>query len=110
MKTTGHAEAVEVTFDPDVTNFETLAKLFFEMHDPSIDRSDKGGQYRSAIFYTDDMQKETAEKLIAILKAKGIEVSTELSPAGKFWRAEARHQKYCDSRGMNPRDHFTKRF
>lgn len=80
------------------------------MHDPSIDRSENGGQYRSAIFYTDETQKKVAEKLVATLNAKGINVSTELSSAGPFWRAETRHQKYCDSRGMSPRDHYTKRF
>ena len=109
-KTTGHTEAVKVTYDPEETDFESLAKLFFEMHDPTIDRRDKGGQYRSAIFYKDEAQKKVAVQLIEDLKQKGYAVVTELEEAGPFWQAEARHQKYCESRGMSPKDHFTKRF
>lgn len=109
-KDTGHAEAVEVTFDPTSTNFETLAKVFFEMHDPTVDRRGKGGQYRSAIFYQDEAQREVGERLIEELKNKGLEVATELEPAGPFWLAEARHQKYCDSHGLTPKSHRTERF
>ncbi|MCB0633091.1 MAG: peptide-methionine (S)-S-oxide reductase MsrA [Lewinella sp.] len=109
-KISGHAEAVEVTFDPDQTDFETLAKYFFEIHDPSIDRRAKGGQYRSAIFYTNDKQLQIAEELIAALRQKGIDVATSLEPATTFWSAEARHQKYCDTRGLEPTDRYTRRF
>lgn len=109
-KLTGHAEAVEVTFDPEQTDFSTLAKYFFEIHNPSIDRRDKGGQYRSAIFYTGEGQLEIAQDLIRELEHKGIEVYTQLEPAGTFWPAEARHQKYCDTRGLEPTDRYTKRF
>jgi methionine-S-sulfoxide reductase len=109
-KLTGHAEAVEVTFDPGQTDFATLAKFFFEIHDPTIDRREKGGQYRSAIFYTDEEQLNIARELIRQLKAKGIEAVTELTPSAHFWPAEARHQKYCDTRGMSPTDRYTKRF
>lgn len=101
-KTTGHAEAVEVTFDPAQTSFETLAKLFFEIHDPTVDRTAKGGQYRSAIFYQNAEQQFIAEKLIAELTGKGFQVATTLEPANVFWQAEDRHQKYCDTRGMTP--------
>jgi peptide methionine sulfoxide reductase msrA/msrB len=109
-KKTGHAEAVEVTFDADRTRFEALARLFFEMHDPTIDRTDKGGQYRSAIFYLDEKQKQISEALIRELKDMKYDVKTQLEPAATFWPAEARHQKYCDSRGMTPKDYRKKRF
>ena len=74
---TGHAEAIEVVFDPEKTTYEKLAKLFFETHDPTqLNRQgpDIGEQYRSAVFYTDDNQKETTEKLIKILIDKGYDV------------------------------------
>lgn len=109
-KTTGHAEAVEVTYDSDKTKFEQLARLFFEIHDPTLDRTDKGGQYRSSIFYLNEAQKKTAETLIAELKEMKYDVKTLLEPAGDFWTAEARHQKYCDSRGMTPKNYSKKRF
>ncbi len=73
--TTGHAEAVEVVYDPLQTSFEELAKLFFEIHDPTqVDRQgpDIGEQYRSEIFYTSEDEKNTAEKLMQILYTKGI--------------------------------------
>jgi len=105
---TGHAETIEVVFDPAKTNFETLAKLFFDIHDPTqVNRQgpDVGDQYRSAIFYVDDAQKVTAEKLIGILKAKGYRVVTELSKAGPFWEAEPYHQDYYEQNGQQPYCH-----
>lgn len=111
---TGHAEAVEVEFDPSKTNFETLAKLFFEIHDPTqFNRQgpDFGDQYRSAVFYTSENQKQVTEKLIGILKSKGLKVVTELSPAGPFWAGEQYHQDYYDRTGKVPYCHiYTKRF
>ncbi len=111
---TGHAEAVEVCFDPDVTSYEALARLFFETHDPTqVNRQgpDRGTQYRSAIFYLDDDQKETAKRLIERLRAKGLDVATEVTPAGPFWPAEAYHQKYYDVTGKTPYCHiYTPRF
>ena len=111
---TGHAETVEIVFDPLVTTYEILAKLFFEIHDPTQKNRqgpDIGDQYRSAIFYTSDDQKRTAENLIGILKKKGYEVVTEVSPAGPFWEAEDYHQEYYDKNGQKPYCHvFTKRF
>ncbi len=111
---TGHAEAVEVTFDPDVVSYETLAKLFFETHDPTqVNRQgpDVGTQYRSAIFYLDEEQRATAERLIRTLKARGIPVATEVTEASTFWPAEADHQKYYDRTGHSPYCHvYTKRF
>ncbi len=110
--TTGHAEAVEVIYDTEKTNFEELAKLFFEIHDPTQANGqgpDIGEQYRSAIFYTDDKQKRTAEKLIKILEEKGLKVATELSEASKFWEAEKYHQDYYRKTGKRPYCHFYKK-
>ena len=107
--TTGHAETVEVVFDPTKTDYETLAKLFFEIHDPTqVNRQgpDRGAQYRSAVFYVDDNQKMITEKLIGILKGKGLKVATEVSEAGTFYPAEAYHQDYYDRTGKTPYCHF----
>jgi len=113
-KGTGHAETVEVVFDPNKTDFETLARLFFEIHDPTQqDRQgpDIGSQYRSAIFYVDDEQKAIAERLIGILKNKGYDIVTELAKADKFWEAEAYHQDYYVNTGKQPYCHaYQKRF
>lgn len=111
---TGHAETVEVIFDPSRASFEQLARLFFEIHDPTqVDRQgpDIGPQYRSAIFYTDDEQKQTAEKLIHILEDKGYQVATELARADTFWVAEDYHQDYYGKTGKIPYCHtYEKRF
>ena len=111
---TGHAEVVMVDFDPSLVTYETLAKLFFEIHDPTqLDGQgpDIGDQYRSEIFYRSAEQKETAEKLIKILKAKGFWVVTQVTPASTFWEAEAYHQDYYDHKGTEPYCHiYTKRF
>jgi len=111
---TGHAEVVEVVFDPKKTSYETLARLFFEIHDPTqINRQgpDIGDQYRSAVFYTNNEQKETAEKLIALLKGKGYNPVTEVLPADTFWVAEDYHQNYYDNTGKQPYCHiYQKRF
>jgi peptide methionine sulfoxide reductase msrA/msrB len=112
--TTGHAEAVEITFDPQKTTFEEVAKLFFEIHDPTqIDRQgpDIGDQYRSEVFYLNDDQKKTTEKLIKILEQKGFEVVTRLEKAGTFYEAEDYHQQYYDHKGSLPYCHgYVKRF
>jgi len=110
--TTGHAETLEVVYDPSVINFDKLAKLFFETHDPTqLNRQglDIGQQYRSAIFYTDDQQKETAMKLINILKEKGYKVVTEVIKADKFWEAEEYHQLYYDKNNGKPYCHIYKK-
>ncbi len=111
---TGHIEAVEIMFDPSVVSYEDLAKLFFEIHDPTqIDRQgpDVGEQYRSVIFYTDDEQRNMAEKLIKILEEKGFPVVTKLIKADKFWKAEDYHQEYYQKKGTQPYCHgYTKRF
>jgi peptide methionine sulfoxide reductase msrA/msrB len=111
---TGHYEAVEITFDPSVVSYERLARLFFEIHDPTQwnhQGPDFGEQYRSAVFYRNKEQKETAEKLIGILKNKGFAVVTEVKPASKFWAAEKYHQDYYENKGSQPYCHgYTKRF
>ncbi len=107
--TTGHAEAVEVLYDPIRVSFETLAKLFFEIHDPTQfhrQGPDVGDQYRSAIFYTSDEQKQVAERLIAELKGRGMKVVTEVTPAPRFWPAEDYHQDYFAKRGGNATCHL----
>lgn len=99
---TGHAEAVQVVFDPARVSFETLAKIFFEIHDPTqLNRQgpDLGPQYRSAIFYTNENQRQTAEKLIQDLKSRGWPVVTELTPVGPFYPAEDYHQHYFEKTG-----------
>ncbi len=98
---TGHAEAVEVLYDPVRVSYEDLTKLFFEIHDPTQSNGqgpDIGSQYRSAIFYTDEAQKQVAEKLIGELKNRGMKIATEVVPAGTFWRAEDYHQNYYRDR------------
>ncbi|MEI6639478.1 MAG: bifunctional methionine sulfoxide reductase B/A protein [Chlorobium sp.] len=111
---TGHAEAVEIEFDASLVSYETLAKLFFEIHDPTqMNRQgpDIGTQYRSAIFYTDEEQKMVAEKLIGELKSKGYHVVTTIEKAGIFWEAEEYHQDYYAKTGHQPYCHiYQKRF
>ena len=109
-----HAEAVRVTFDTSKVSYETLARLFFEIHDPTqIDRQgpDIGDQYRSEIFYTSPEQRAVAERLIALLRSKGYRVATRVTPAGPFWPAETCHQDYYRRRGTLPYCHaYTRRF
>jgi peptide methionine sulfoxide reductase msrA/msrB len=112
--TTGHAEAIEVVFDPKMTSYENLAKYFFEIHDPSQKNRqgpDIGNQYRSAVFYLTEEQKKVAEDLIRTLEGKGIQVATEVTPAGPFYPAEDYHQDYYNKTGSHPYCHTrVKRF
>lgn len=112
--TTGHLESIEVVFDPGKTSYEELTRLFFEIHDPTEwnhQGPDEGEQYRSAIFYLNDDQKQTAEKLIKLLKEKGYNVVTEVRKATKFWNAEDYHQDYYEKNGHAPYCHgYVKRF
>jgi peptide methionine sulfoxide reductase msrA/msrB len=105
---TGHAEAVQVTYDPDVISYEDLAKLFFETHDfTQVNRQgpDIGTQYRSEIFYSGDIQRQVAGKLLAVLQAKGFQVATRITAAAEFWPAEAYHQNYYVKKGGSPYCH-----
>jgi methionine-S-sulfoxide reductase len=109
-KKTGHAEAVEVTFDPDKVRYETLVRFFFELHDPTADRRDKGGQYRSAIFCHTQAQQRIATDLKAKLQERGYAVKTEIESASVFWEAEDRHQQYCENRGIQPKSFLENRW
>ncbi len=102
---TGHAEAVKISYDPAKVSFEMLLRQFFRMHDPTqLNRQgpDVGDQYRSAIFYRDERQKQIAEQLIAELNKAQYsgKIVTKLEPAGKFWLAEAYHQKFSQRTGL----------
>ncbi len=105
---TGHAEAVEVFFDPDVISYEELVIYFFNTHDPTqINRQgpDFGSQYRSGVFYLTENQKKTAEKIVKQLEDKGYKVATEITKAGRFWKAEEYHQDYYRKTGGEPYCH-----
>ena len=106
---TGHAEAVEVLYDPAKTSYEKLAKLFFETHNfTQLNRQgpDIGTQYRSGIFYLNEKQRQIGLQLIETLRAKGYEVKTELTAAGKFWPAEKYHQDYYEKTTGTPYCHI----
>ncbi|GGG06647.1 MULTISPECIES: peptide-methionine (S)-S-oxide reductase MsrA [Rhizobium] len=98
----GHAEAIEINFDPAKTSFRDLLEFFFQIHDPStLNRqgNDIGTSYRSAIFYTSDNQKQVAADTIADVDASGIwpgKVVTEVVPVEEFWEAEPEHQDYLE--------------
>ena len=100
---TGHAEVVEVYFDPSQVSFEALLKIFFSIHDPTqLNRQgpDVGSQYRSAVFYHCDAQKKTALEVIEELQKTprfaGKKIVTEVKPVKEFYRAEEYHQRYYD--------------
>ena len=106
---THHVEAIKVDYDEQVVSYEDLCKLFFEIHDPAQTDGigpDLGPQYRSEIFYLDEEQKATAEKVIALLREIGDEVNTVLRPAETFWEAEEYHQHYYDKTGDEPYCHI----
>lgn len=111
---TGHAEVVRIVFNPDKISFEAIARLFFEIHDPTqVNRQgpDVGDQYRSEVFYNSMEQKVITQKLINILDKDGFKVATRLSAAREFWAAEKYHQDYYDNKGGIPYCHaYVKRF
>jgi peptide methionine sulfoxide reductase msrA/msrB len=109
---TGHAEAVKIVFDSKITSYEELVKLFFEIHDFSqVDRQgpDVGEQYRSAIFFVNDEQKDTARKIKKTLQEKNYKVAAELVKVDTFWKGEDYHQDYYDKTGKSPYCHFRRK-
>jgi len=97
-----HAEAIEIEYDPAIISYRKLLEFFFQIHDPSTANrqgNDLGTSYRSAIYYADEQQKQTALDTIADVDASGLwpgKVVTELAPAGPFWQAEPEHQDYLE--------------
>ena len=114
MGHTGHAEAILVKYDPAKTSYENMVKLFYETHDQSQKNGqgpDIGTQYRSGIFYENEEQKATAERLTEELKSKGYEVVTEITKVGPFYKAENYHQDYYSKNGQRPYCHkYIKKF
>ncbi len=105
-KTTGHAEVVQLTFDPQVVSYREILEVFFTIHDPTtLNRqgNDVGPQYRSVIFHHDEEQKRTAEEIIAEFEAEkiwGDPIVTEVTPFEAFYQAEAYHQNYYRNNPM----------
>ena len=100
---TGHAEVVEVTFDPDIVSYSDLLDTFWNCHNPTTLNQqglDVGTQYRSAIFFHDDDQKTTAETSIKTMRGSRPDpIVTEITPTSTFYRAEEYHQQYIEKRG-----------
>jgi peptide-methionine (S)-S-oxide reductase len=105
---TGHAEAIQVHFDPDVISYEQILEVFFALHDPTtLNRQDAdvGTQYRSAVYYHDEAQKETLERVIAAVNASGMysnPVVTEVAPAGEYYVAEDYHHNFYEDNKSYP--------
>ena len=110
----GHAEAVEILFDPDTISFRDLLEFFFQVHDPTTKNrqgNDVGTSYRSAIFYTSEAQKKVAEETIADVDASGLwpgKVVSEVTAAGPFWEAEPEHQDYLERYPYGYTCHFVR--
>jgi peptide-methionine (S)-S-oxide reductase len=110
--TGGHAEAVEIVFDPERTSYRDILEFSFQIHDPTTeDRQgeETGSHVRSEIFYTSDEQRQVAEDTIADVDASGLwpgKVVTEISKAGRFWEAEAEDQDYLQRHPDGDTCHF----
>ena len=106
--TTGHAEVVQITFDPSAVSYKELLEVFFTIHDPTtLNRqgADVGTQYRSAVFYHTPEQRETAEQVIAEMSAARVwdsPIVTEVAPLDKFYPAEDYHQNYFEKNPTQP--------
>ena len=106
--TTGHAEVVQVEFDPETISFKEILEVFFATHDPTtlnVQGADRGTQYRSVIFYNDDTQQEIAKRTIAELNADGVfsdPIVTEVSPLNRFYPAESYHDDYYARNANQP--------
>ena len=109
-----HAEGIEIFFDPSQTSYRELLEFFFQIHDPTTPNrqdNDLGMSYRSAIYYVDEAQKDTALDTIADVDASGLwpgKVVTEVEPAGDFWEAEPEHQDYLERRPDGYTCHFAR--
>ncbi len=109
-----HAEGIEITFDPAVLSYRKLLEFFFQIHDPTTlnqQGNDKGLSYRSAIYYLDETQKQTALALIYEIDASGKwpgKVMTAVEPAGDFWEAEPEHQDYLQKYPAGYTCHFVR--
>ncbi|TDK44541.1 peptide-methionine (S)-S-oxide reductase MsrA [Antarcticimicrobium luteum] len=107
-----HAEGIEIIFDPSVISYRELLELFFQIHDPTtVNRqgNDIGLSYRSAIYYSDEAQKQIALDTIADVEASGLwpgKVVTEVEPVGDFWQAEEEHQDYLEKHPRGYTCHF----
>lgn len=103
---TGHAEVIKIEFDPSILPYDKLLEIFFEMHDPTtLNRqgNDVGTQYRSAIFYTNEKQKELAEKMMESLAPKySSKIVTQVKPFTAFYKAESYHQNYYNENQNQP--------
>lgn len=110
----GYLETVEVVYDSSKVDYETLVRLFFEIHDPTQEDGqgpDIGSQYHSAIFVSNENERKTIEKLIDLLELKGYDVATKILDKKKFYKAEEYHQNYYDTKGKKPYCHgYVKRF
>lgn len=104
--TTGHAEVVQITYDPQQLDYQTLLQLFWDSHDPTtLNRQgpDIGSQYRSVIFYHTPQQEQLARQSLQNLQQSGRfsrSIVTQIEPAPTFWRAEEYHQRYLEKRGL----------
>ena len=108
QQNTGHIETTEVVFDPSITTYGAMVRLFFETHDFTQTNGqgpDIGSQYLSRIFYKDEDEKRIAEKYVAILTEKGYKVATMLKPVSDYWKAEDYHQQYYKHKGSTPYCH-----
>lgn len=111
-KNTGHLEVVEVVYDSSKVDYETLARLFFEIHDPTQTNGqgpDIGEQYLSAIFTSDKEEKKIIYKLVGILNDKGLDIATKIHPIAPFYKAEEYHQDYYKKTGKKPYCHSYKK-